>query len=1287
MSNHEENYILEQMSTAEQAARSHNQRLLYQVVRSLAPKSRRGRPPLRDNQGQMMTRSEEATCFHQRFTAKFTAGDSEMVALQYVEGDAKHHDHNTSNTSHAEPQLTPQALENQLSRAPLRKAVPPNYPPSSIWRLCSDIVAEKVSCVIEQQWNATSKVVPQHWSDAHLVLIRKPAKTGKEAGHYRPIGLQDQLGKLTFKALLEPHRDTIYALTTRYPQYGYTPGRSHRDALRRVFDHCSSVRAQCRAQHSTLHDKFAGTSTSSEDFVGGIQVTRDLAAAFDTMPRHRLLEGMQRMQLPASLIQTVMSWQRHASYHINHDGTVRTIQATQGVRQGCAAAPLLWLIFSHLVSEKLAEKIGYQAIVELLSIFADDYHCSGVFHSVWDIEQILSRVHILLNTLKEMGMLVSPTKSKAIFKCAGPGSEMLRRQLVRKTSNGNVLRIRSANDCIDIPLVESFTYLGAIVSYDHFEDRTLTYRLEVGSSNFGRLSRILRGRHALTRRHKVRIWQACVYTATVYSLDACGLTPQGAKRLTGQLMRQIRLIVRDPVYMTGKPHNTVLEEWGLLSPIAALRRQLNHEPSEDCMSPDVFKRGPGSLAWQRVMATLIDPPTSSLVELPDHSNEGVPCPECGVYFANRTSMLPHMSKKHKSHEARPANQEEHVFDKHKDAKDGLPQCKHCQVKLCDFSSLRKHINERRCKVLFPVAPMLPPPPHLQTTSDTNTTKEGKQEQPPTTRQPAAPEIDAKTIPQDYQVNLPKSQNLPVVAQGAELEVQHQGQEPLELEEHLPYYCRTRVQSLLATHSENAAFHLKDCQWLRQHCALCSQWIACHTKVKQHYRLSHQAEFEAHAVEAAHLCARFNTPASPCEHCGVTVKAYRQHPSKCSVLWQISLMSLKLHLGRSSHGTTTGDVRTFGGRPAQHDGLGAEQEGSRQGVGPFRSEQSTTHGTRKGAPRTCGPLKQTTLAQSWGKGAPIRGPPSKPHGESPGKASASARNSPQNPETGLQLGSVCPTWQSGSSSTPLRCPQKWKKSGGGNHHNSAAHLAAWVSHPNAAHGAEGYLGRNPDPIPEKGRGNEMAAGCGRDQEPAATRQADGSTVGSAAADNAALHDSPFSRNQAPYGQNDRDHHLPARCVQPNLRAPQAVGVPGSNDGPDGASSHRTSTQTRFSQAVTGCRACATSIGRMLLIKLLNSSNTCYINASARAWLYTVSHLQVADILKYGHHEQAWRDVYHTRKPIHVHALQSWRPLLRNWANLHMQQDAGEFLEHLMGICQPQVLQPDRSFACTFTFYIF
>ena len=166
--------------------------------------------------------------------------------------------------------------------------------------------------------------------------------------------------------------------------------------------------------------------------------------------------------------------------------------------------------------------------------------------------------------------------------------------------------------------------------------------------------------------------------------------------------------------MTGTSHTQVLDKWSLLHPIEALKRQLNKETSGPSTHPDIFKRGPESQAWQRVMDTLNMPPLSSqLTELPNPHKSGFPCPECGIYFDTRASLLGHMSKQHKDHAARPVNQPKREFDKHTDALGGLPRCSHCHVKLHDFSSLRKHINEHRCRVLFPTQPLAeaPAPPH------------------------------------------------------------------------------------------------------------------------------------------------------------------------------------------------------------------------------------------------------------------------------------------------------------------------------------------------------------------------------------------------------------------------------------------------------------------------------------------------------------------------------------------------------------------------------------------------
>ena len=138
-------------------------------------------------------------------------------------------------------------------------------------------------------------------------------------------------------------------------------------------------------------------------------------------------------------------------------------------------------------------------------------------------------------------------------------------------------------------------------------------------------------------------------------------------------------------------------------------------------------------------------------------------------------------------------------------------------------------------------------------------------------------------------------------------------------------------------------------------------------------------------------------------------------------------------------------------------------------------------------------------------------------------------------------------------------------------------------------------------------------------------------------------------------------------------PDGLGVHGSSTRPLSPTDHRPTAPPRHSQAIAGCHPCPSSTSRILMIRLLNSSNTCYINASVRAWLYAVSHLQVTDVHKYGTQAQAWWDIYYARRPLHVHATKSWRMALRDWVNLHMQHYACEFLEHILGVGKPQVLQ--------------
>ena len=301
-----------------------------------------------------------------------------------------------------------------------------------------------------------------------------------------------------------------------------------------------------------------------------------------------------------------------------------------------------------------------------------------------------------------------------------------------------------------------------------------------------------------------------------------------------------------------------------------------------------------------------------------------------------------------------------------------------------------------------------------------------------------------------------------------------------------------------------------------------------------------------------------------------------------------------------------------------------------------AEQEGAPSDRSKAPRTRTARisgKQATLAQSWRKGAPRR-----------------LRSSRRQ-----QLGTVCPTWH-----LPLlfAAAQKWKKTLEKGRTTTALRTALFGRLIQMLHtGLKDIGGKGSTPFQKKAEEmkwlkdghwcyQKWSPALGSlvvDETTAAAHQAAGSAAGRATARHAAPHDTSIPCNQAPHGQHDRSHHLPTRCLQPHGRTSDSMGVSRDNDGPDGTASHWTPTPPRLP------RLCNKHFSRLLLIRLLNSSNTCYINASVRTWLFAVSHLQVADILKSASQEQAWGDVYHARRPIHAHALKSWRALLRNWAN--------------------------------------
>ncbi|OLQ03284.1 hypothetical protein AK812_SmicGene13768 [Symbiodinium microadriaticum] len=352
--------------------------------------------------------------------------------------------------------------------------------------------------------------------------------------------------------------DDILPRIRRYPQFAYQQGRSQYDALRKVFAHCATVRAELSKHHKNLHQQHADAKPIP--LFGSLMITVDLSQAFDKMPRELLYRGMVGLQLPADLIAIIMAWHAHIQYTIHHSGASCTFDAKKGIRQGCSASPLLWLIFSHAISCRLEGLIFYDGLCAMLSVFADDYHVAGTFSSLHELEQLLSCITALFKVLKEFGMEVSDAKSQAVLALRGSLGPSIRRKYVCKGPDGPILRIPLLSGSLRIPIVPQFRYLGTQINYHSFENATLEFRLQKGTAVYRRLGTILKGRHHLSEGQRVRLWCACIWTTLSYGLITCGVTSAGHRLLETHVVRQLRAILRLPVHLTYKTNAEVMQQ-------------------------------------------------------------------------------------------------------------------------------------------------------------------------------------------------------------------------------------------------------------------------------------------------------------------------------------------------------------------------------------------------------------------------------------------------------------------------------------------------------------------------------------------------------------------------------------------------------------------------------------------------------------------------------------------------------------------------------------------------------
>ena len=407
-----------------------------------------------------------------------------------------------------------------------------------------------------------------------------------------------------------------------------------------------------------------------------------------------------------------MAWLTDSSYHLSHAGESFTLTPTRGIRQGCVLSPLIWTCVTGTMVRDLT---ALGITVEDLDLYADDYLHQEIITSFEAFAPALQKMGVVIMylQLQDQGLQVSLDKTVVLCRVAGTRASMAMKQhsFKRKDKDGverMYVKVPTNRTTLHLPLVQEHKYMGIMATYYNFEDSTLNHRIASAKNTYTRLKPFLRSRKRLSLPGRLRMWWACVWSSMRYALPSVGVTGAGATTLRGLVATHMRALAVSPRHLTGETTELLFARLGVQDPVCmieALARQqearLQHCIAQglggEVVTQEMLQQAEWSRElWQQHAAS--DSRSHMRLQRLEQAAEGWPCPHCGLYFISEHAVTTHIGHQHAE-----------LHQKVKDAVgemrpedmgvNGMPTCRFCLKKHHSWHTLKRHIQQGRCKVL------------------------------------------------------------------------------------------------------------------------------------------------------------------------------------------------------------------------------------------------------------------------------------------------------------------------------------------------------------------------------------------------------------------------------------------------------------------------------------------------------------------------------------------------------------------------------------------------------------
>ncbi|XP_063447098.1 uncharacterized protein LOC134726617 [Mytilus trossulus] len=344
--------------------------------------------------------------------------------------------------------------------------------------------------------------IPKEWNKSLIVkIVKKGDRTCCD--NYRGITLLSVPSKVFTKIIIQRIQEGIDE-ELRQEQPGFRRGKSTTEqlfALRNIIEQCSEWNAP-------LYINFV-----------------DFEKAFDSIHRESLWSILKAYHIPAKLITVIKLFYDSFECAVLDEGVQSDwFKVKTGVKQGCVMSGFLFLIAIDYVMKQTIKDhetgIRWKFTTKLEDLdFADDL---ALLSSKF--QHIQLKTSKLQENASKIGLKINASKTKVMR---------------MNTTNNNPVKLNEK----DLEDVDTFTYLGGIVTTKGGCDNDMDNRFKKAKGQFSRLRKIWRS-SVLSFKTKVRLFNSLVISVLLYGCETWKTTEQDKKKFNTFQNRCLRQILK-----------------------------------------------------------------------------------------------------------------------------------------------------------------------------------------------------------------------------------------------------------------------------------------------------------------------------------------------------------------------------------------------------------------------------------------------------------------------------------------------------------------------------------------------------------------------------------------------------------------------------------------------------------------------------------------------------------------------------------------------------------------------